>query len=423
MAHGNAVVAIDLGTSKVCTIVAEALADGRTSILGVGLCPSLGMGKGVVIDLDEAASTIARAVERAERNSGYRIISAYVSVSGAQLSAANTRGVIDLGAERRDVTPHEVARVLEAARAVPLVAQEQVVQIVPRTYILDGQEGVADPVGMAGRRLEVEAHVISAPATALRNVIRSVERAGVELDGLVPEPLAAAEATLTAAEREMGVVLVDIGAGTTDLAVYAEGAIWQTAVVPIGGNHLTNDLSIVLQIPFESAEQVKVTWGRAAPTDGMEAAGGDEFDRLEVEGFEGLPRMVSRHTVHEVLEARLEQILGLVGKELRGCGCDGLLPGGVVLTGGTALLPDLANLSGQVLGLRARVGTPRKLAGLGDSLGGPAFATGVGLAQWGLTRQQPAPVARRTARSPGRPGWGARARAAGFGRWLRELLP
>lgn len=422
MPRGNAVVAIDLGTSKVCTVVAEALVDGRTSILGVGLCPARGMAKGVITDLDEAAAAVRRAVERAERNSGYRIISAYVGVSGAHLRSTNSRGVVALPGGGADVVPEEVARVLEAARSVPLAAHDQVLHVVPRTYILDGQEGVADPVGMAGRRLEVEAHVISGSTTALRNVSRTIERAGVEIDELVPEPLAAAQAAVTAAEREMGVALVDIGAGTTDLAVYVEDAVWHTAVLPIGGNHLTNDLSIVLQIPFESAEQVKMTWGRAAPAPETD----DAFDRLEVEGFEAAPRAVSQRTVHEVIEARLEQILQLVGKELRECGYEGLLPGGIVLTGGTALLPDLAELTKQVLGTRARVGGPRKLAGLGESLAGPAFATGVGLAQWGLARQEPPDL---SGRRPGpispaeRAGRSSRRRGTGLARWLRELLP
>ena len=422
MPQGQAVVAVDLGTSKVATVVAEALADGRTAILGVGLCPARGMSKGVVVDLDEAAAAIARSVERAERNSGYRIISAYVGLSGAHLRSTNNRGVVAVPRDQQDVTAREVAQVLEAARTVPLAPHDEVLQVLPRTYVLDGQVGVADPVGMAGRRLEVEAHVISGSATALRNVVRGVERAGIEIDELIPEPLAAAEATLTAAEREMGVALVDIGAGTTDLAVFVEDAVWHTAVLPLGGNHLTNDLSIVLQIPFESAEQVKVTYGRATPQPGPVD---EAFDRLEVEGFEATPRQISQRTVHEVLEARLEQILQLVGKELRDSGYDGLLPGGVVLTGGTALLPEIAELTRGVLGLRTRVGGPRKLAGLGESLAGPAFATGVGLVQWGLTRQEAARLARRTTEGP-RPGRQGRRPAAGgnpLARWLRELLP
>lgn len=422
MPRGNAVVAIDLGTSKVCTVVAEELVDGRTSILGVGLCPGRGMSKGVITDLDEATAAIARSIERAERNSGYRLISAYVGVSGPHLHSTNNRGVVALADRGGDVTPQEVARALEAARAVPLAAHDEVLQAVPRTYILDGQQGVADPVGMAGRRLEVEAHIISGAATALRNIVRCVERANVEIEELVPEPLAAAEAALTAAEREMGVALVDIGAGTTDLAVYVEDAIWHTAVLPIGGNHITNDLSIVLQIPFESAEQVKVIYGRATPLPGLEQTD-DEFDRLEVEGFDATPRVVSQRTMHEVIEARLEQILQLVGKELRDCGYEGLLPGGIVLTGGTALLPELADLARQVLGSRARIGTPRRLAGLGDSLAGPAFAAGVGLVQWGLARQEPAARARRPPRPGGGAGRESRRKRGGLTRWLRELLP
>jgi cell division protein FtsA len=269
---------------------------------------------------------------------------------------------------------------------------------------------------MAGARLEVEAHVISGSATAIRNVERVMERAGIAIDALVPEPIAAAEAVLTPAEREMGVALVDIGAGTTDVAIFVEGAIWHTAVLPIGGNHLTNDLSIVLQVPFESAEQAKMAWGRALPLPGLADDAND--DRMEVEGFEGPTRLVSRRTTHEIIEARLEQLLHLVGKELRESGADGPLPGGIVLTGGTALLPELADLTRQVLGVRARIGTPRKLAGLGDSLSGPAFAAGVGLAQWGFAHQEPRRAVQ-TARAPrGR----RRPSGGGFVNWLRELL-
>jgi cell division protein FtsA len=242
----------------------------------------------------------------------------------------------------------------------------------------------------------------------------------VAIDELVPEPLVAAEAALTPAEREMGVALVDIGAGTTDIAVFVEDAIWHTAVLPLGGNHLTNDLSIVLQVPFESAEQLKLTAGRALPLPGLpDGHGAGDSDRLEVESFDGSIRRVSRRTAHEVIEARLEQLLTLVRKELRESGYDGALPGGIVLTGGTALLPEIADLTRQVVGTRARIGTPRKLAGLGDSLGGPAFAAAVGLAQWGLARQQPAPATRRDARNAA----GRRRSTGGLTGWLRELLP
>ena len=420
MPRGHAVVAIDLGTSKVCAIVAEGLADGRTSIVGVGLCPARGMAKGVVTDLDEAAATVGRAIERAERNSGYRILSAYVGISGAHLTSTNGRGVVALPRHQPEITPAEVARVLDAASTVPMPTHHEVLHVLPRTYTLDGQQGVAEPIGMLGTRLEVEAHVVSGSATAIRNVTRVMERAEVAIDELVPEPLAAADAALTPAEREMGVALVDIGAGTTDIAVFVENAIWHTAVLPIGGNHLTNDLSIVLQVPFESAEQLKIAAGRALPLPGVpDGHGAGDSDRLEVEGFDGAIGRVSRRTAHEVIEARLEQLLTLVRKELRESGYDGALPGGIVLTGGTALLPEIADLTRQVVGTRARIGTPRKLAGLGDSLGGPAFAAAVGLAQWGLARQQPAPATRRDAR-----GSASRRRSSGgLTGWLRELLP
>jgi cell division protein FtsA len=315
-----------------------------------------------------------------------------------------------------------VARVLDAASTAPAFARDDILHVLPRTYTLDGQQGVADPIGMIGTRLEVEAHVVSGSTTAIHNVRRAMERAGVEIDELVPEPLAAAEAVLTAAEREMGVALVDIGAGTTDLAVYLEDAIWHTAVLPIGGNHLTNDLSIVLQVPFESAEQLKIAWGRALPDPALDPT--DEGDdRLQVEGFEGTPRTVSRRTAQEVIEARLEQLLQLVQKELRASGYDGALPGGLVFTGGGALLPDLADLARQVTGLRARIGSPRRLAGLGDSLNGPAFATGVGLARWALRQQVPTRMPGRGERAGGRGRRGRDRSGGGLGRWLRELLP
>lgn len=417
MPSGHAVVAVDLGTSKACALVAESLADGRTAIVGVGLCPAEGMAKGVVTDLDEATATVARAIERAERNSGYRILSAYVGISGAHLVSANGRGVVALPRQQPEITPAEISRVLAAASAVPTLSNNEVLHVLPRMYTLDGQDGVMDPLGMAGTRLEVEAHVVSGSATAIRNVSTVLERAGIAVDELVPEPLAAADAALTPAERAMGVALVDIGAGTTDIAVFVENAVWHTAVVPLGGNHLTNDLSIILQMPFEAAEQLKITAGRAQPLPGV--PDDDSGDRLDVEGFDGAIQRVSRRMAHEVIEARLEQLLTLVRKELRESGYDGALPGGIVLTGGTALLPEIAELTRQVAGMRARIGTPRRLAGLGDSLGGPAFATAVGLAQWGLLRQRTIESPRRTSRTPRE----RRRSSGGVTGWLRELLP
>lgn len=420
MPSGHAVVAVDLGTSKACALVAESLADGRTAIVGVGLCPAEGMAKGVVTDLDQATATVARAIERAERNSGYRILSAYVGISGAHLVSANGRGVVALPRQQPEITPAEISRVLAAASAVPTMSNNEVLHVLPRTYTLDGQEGVVDPLGMVGSRLEVEAHVVSGSATAIRNVSTVLERAGIAIDELVPEPLAAADAALTPAERAMGVALVDIGAGTTDIAVFVENAVWHTAVVPLGGNHLTNDLSIVLQMPFEAAEQLKITAGRAQPLPGVPDGYGDgDADRLDVEGFDGAIQRVSRRVAHEVIEARLEQLLTLVRKELRESGYDGALPGGIVLTGGTALLPEIAELTRQVVGVRARIGTPRRLAGLGDSLGGPAFAAAVGLAQWGLVRQRTIELPRRTGRTPRE----RRRSSGGLTGWLRELLP
>ncbi len=420
MPSGHAVVAVDLGTSKACALVAELLADGRTAIVGVGLCPAQGMAKGVVTDLDDATATVARAIERAERNSGYRILSAYVSISGAHLKSANGHGMVALPRPHVEISDAEVSRVLAAASVMPAAVNDELLHVLPRTYTLDGQEGVVDPLGMVGSRLEVEAHVVSGSSTAIRNVSTVLERAGIAIDELVPEPLCAAEAALTPAERAMGVALVDIGAGTTDIAVFVENAVWHTAALPIGGNHLSNDLSIVLQIPFEAAEQLKITAGRAMPLPGVaDKAGEGDDQRLEVEGFDGAMQQVSRRVAHEVIEARLEQLLTLVRKELRESGYDGALPGGIVLTGGTALLPEIAELTRQVVGVRARIGTPRRLAGLGESLSGPAFAATVGLAQWGLIQQRSAETARRSQRASRK----QRRGTGGLTGWLRELLP
>ncbi|MGC8874893.1 MAG: cell division protein FtsA [Chloroflexia bacterium] len=412
------VVGIDVGTTKVVTLVAEA-ADEQVNILGVGLTPSKGLKKGIVVNVDEAVTSIVTSVEKAERLSGYRIGSAYVGVAGGHIQSLNSRGVVAISRADREITPADLARALDAARAIAVPTQREIIHVIPRSYIVDGQEGIRDPVGLSGFRLEVEAHIVTGAVTAIQNLIKCVQRAGVEIDDLVLQPLASSEAVLTPAEREMGVMLVDCGGGTTDAAIFIDGSIWHTVVLPVGGNHITNDIAIVLRTPFDVAEYLKIRHGQARPNlEGAPAEGEEgKDDTIEVESFTGSKkRTISRTLLHEVIEARVQEIFQMLRAEVRRVGYDGLLPAGVVLTGGTALLPGIEEVARDVLNMPVRIGVPTGLGGLADSIDTPAYATCVGLVRWGFKRGGVAPYL-----VPQEQGW---ARIYNrFKSWLREFLP
>jgi cell division protein FtsA len=378
------IVGIDVGTTKVCTLVGEADAEGGLRIVGVGVAPARGIRKGVVVNVQEATETIATSIEKAERISGYAIESAYVGLAGAHVSAINSRGVVAVSRGERGIQPADVERALDAARAIAIPQNRKVLHVIPRSYTVDGDDGVRNPLGMQAYRLEVEAHIVTGATPSIHNLVKCVQQTDVGIDALVLEPLASGDAVLTDVEREMGVVLADVGGGTTDIAIFIEGSIWHTAVLATGGEHITNDIAIGLRTPFTTAEELKIKHGHARP----QSITPDET--LDVAAFgEGGRQQVSRQFLSQIIEARVEEIFDLILQEIKRSGYDGLLPAGVVLCGGTADLAGIRDRARDILNLPVRVGAPQDLHGLVDILGSPAYATSVGLLQWGLRHDTP----------------------------------
>jgi cell division protein FtsA len=387
------IVSIDVGTTKVCTLVGEIYEDGQLRIIGVGVAPSRGLRKGVVVNVHEATEAITASVRKAERISGYQITSAYVGVGGGHVSAINSRGVVGISRSARGISEFDIERALDAARAIAIPHNREIIHTIPRGYVVDGQEGVKDPVGMQGIRLEVETHIVTGASTSVSNLVKCVRDTGVEIDDLILQPLASGEAVLKDTEQEMGVVLADIGGGTTDIGIFIEGSIWHTVVLGTGGEHLTRDVAVGLRTPFNTAEELKIQYGHAVPgsltTDEM----------IEVTSFgNGARQAVSRRELSEVIEARAEEILTLILREVKRSGYDGLLAAGLVMCGGSADLAGFRELGQQVLQLPVRVGRPHDLQGLTDVLESPAYATSVGLLLWGMRHEamgQPEPARRR----------------------------
>jgi len=401
------VVGIDVGSSKVCTLVGEVRGEGDLRIVGVGVVPSRGLRKGVVVNVAEATAAIAASVEEAERTSGYRIERAYANLSGTHISSVNSRGVAAVSRREEGIGVSDVDRALEAAGAVTVPYNRELVHVIPRHYVVDGQEGIRDPLGMHGFRMEVEAHVVTGSTTAIQNLAKCIAGAGVELDELVLSGLAAGDGVLTENEREMGVVLVDIGGGTTDIAIFIEGMVWHTVTLGVGGEYITNDVAIGLRLPAETAEEIKIRHGHAR------AVQVSAEERFLAESFGGSgPQSLPRWKLAEIIEARVEEIMGMVLQEIKRSGYDGLLPAGVVLCGGVAQLPGIQELAQEALRLPVRIGVPRGLVGLVDRIGGPAYATVAGLVGWGMMADMRRPLPK------GGPSAGRR-----FLDWLRAFLP
>ncbi|MGH2448295.1 MAG: cell division protein FtsA [Chloroflexota bacterium] len=377
MTRDNVVVALDIGTTKICTLVAEVDRDRQVSVIGVGTAPSAGMRKGVVVNIDEAAQAIAKSVERCERISGYNIQSAFVGVTGSHISSMNRRGVVAMSPHSTEITPLDVERAMDAARVQAISSEREILHVLARGYTLDGQDGVRDPVGMAGRRLEAEMHIVTAGTTAIQNVVRCVARAGLQLDDLILQPLASGESILSPGEKDIGVALADIGGGTTDIAIFSEGSVSYTGVVGVAGSHVTNDLALGLRAPFPVAEHVKIQHGSALSEEI------DPDDAVEIETFdEEEGEVVSRRLIAEIMESRMQEILSLIDAEIKHAGFEGRLPAGVVLVGGTAEMRHLKLLGRSVLSLPVRIGMPAGAIGLTDSIMRPAFATTIGLLLW-----------------------------------------
>ncbi len=368
-------VGIDVGTTKVCTLVGHLNADRQLRVIGVGIVPSQGMRKGGVVSLEGVARAIQASKDKAERSSGYEISSALVSISGQQISSLNSRGMS--GVSGRVISYDDVNRALEAARSIAVPYNRNIIHVVPRGFVVDGQDGIKSALGMHGYRLEVEAHIVTAGATALRNLEKCVEAAGVTVDGWVLGSLAAANVVLTETEEEMGVVVCDLGGGTADIAINIEGAAWHTAVIPVGGEHLTSDISQGLHLPPETAESVKIRQGHAC------VRLVDATQSFTVRPFgEENPVQIKRSDLASIIEPRVEEIFSLVRQEIKRSGYDGLLPAGMVLTGGTSLLPGIKEVASSTLQMPVRTAQPANVRGLVDRIRTPAFSASVGLLEW-----------------------------------------
>lgn len=406
------IVGIDVGTTKICVLVGELDRDGKLNIVGVGTCPSSqGLRRGVVVNIEETVTSIAAALDRAERLSGKKIYTAYVGIAGSHIDSENSKGFVAISPKHRDIEENDITRAIEVARAIAIPANREIIHVIPRGYVVDGQEGIKNPIGMSGFRLEVETHIITGAVSSIYNLVKCVNKVHVEIENLVLEPLASGEAVLEDGETDLGVALVDVGGGTTDVAIYTDGAIWHTAVLPIGGNLITSDIAIGLRLPMGVAEELKITYGHCDP------AGIDDDDMIDLSQFMAdCDDLVPRKLLAEIIQARVEELFTMVHEEIKRSGYDGLLPAGIVITGGTAELPGILEMAGQILDLPARIGSPLGLHGLADSISRPAYATAVGLLLWGLRRTslliEEEEIEEEDTTFVSR-----------FGRWLRAFIP
>jgi cell division protein FtsA len=380
----NVLAAIDVGSSKVCTLVAETTPENDLRILGIGITPSEGVKKGMVDNIQGATEAIAESVERAERSSGTKIVSAYVSISGNHTTSLNNRGISTIPGRQRPITDEDIERALDGARSLSLPTNREVLHSIARFFIVDGQEQVTDPVGMYGQRLDMDTHIVTGSVTAIQNLTQCIEGAGVQVEMLVFSPLAAAEAVLEDEEKGQGVILADVGGGTTDIAVFVDGSVFHTTVLPVGGYHLTHDLVAGLRGPYSHVEELKLRYGSCLPSQI------DAEEIVELEAFGGQrTKEVSRRRMAEILQMRVEEILEMIYIDVKRAGFDDMVAAGLVFTGGTANLPGLVELSELVLRMPVRIGVPGGVYGLADSLNSPAFATSVGLLRWAVLEEGP----------------------------------
>jgi cell division protein FtsA len=369
------VVGLDIGTTKICAVVGEVGGD-QVNIIGLGTFPSKGLRKGVVVNIESTVQSIKKAIEEAELMAGYQITSAYAGIAGGHIKGLNSHGVIAV--KNREVGPNEVKRVIDAASAVAIPMDREVIHIIPQEFIVDGQDGIKDPVGMSGVRLEGRVHIVTGAITSAQNIIKCANRAGLDVDDIVLEQLGSSEAVISPEEKDLGVAIIDIGGGTTDLIIFSNGAIKHTAVFSVAGSHITNDIAMGLRTPVEEAEKIKLRYGCSL----VSMVRKDET--IEVPSVGGRkPRVLSRQTLAEIIEPRVEEILTFVYDEVVRAGYAKLIASGVVLTGGSAILDGMPELAEQIFNLPVRRGTPMGVGGLIDLVNSPMYATGVGLVLYG----------------------------------------
>ena len=383
MQKQNIVAGIDIGSSSMKTVIAEHIhGEDAMRIIGVSTTPSFGMRRGVIIDATEVSKAIEQSLVAAERMSGAQLVRAAVNIGGAEIGFQQTKGVIAVGRADGEVIEDDIDRVLREAQAVPLPMNDEIVHVIPKKYRLDDHDNIKDPLGMKGVRLEVSALVIQSSSTQMKNIAKCVQQLNIEIEDIVLEPIAAATAVLSKKQKELGVVLVNIGGGTTSLAVYEEGDLLHTAIIPVGSGHITNDIAIGLRTSVDIAEKIKLEYG-SAQTEGISKKEGIDLSRLDSQE-DGI---VSRYHVAEIIEARMEEIFELVLKELKIIGKAGLLPAGVVLVGGGAKMPHIVELAKDKLKLPVQLGFPKGFGGILDKIDDPSFATVSGLVLWNKQQQ------------------------------------
>ncbi|MBI4214198.1 MAG: cell division protein FtsA [Chloroflexi bacterium] len=406
IARDHIIVGVDIGSTKVCTLIADVGGE-QPEVLGVGICPSQGIRKGIVVDVQAAANTVSTSLRRAEQQSGFKAMRVFLGVTGAHISSTNTRAVVAVRDPSNVIGPDDVSRVIDVARVIQLPADQEILHVIPHHYIVDGTDEILDPTGMLGRRLEIEATIITGSTTPIHNLMRCIESAEVEADGLVLEPLAAGRAVLSAAERDAGALVVDMGGGTTDAAIFRDGRIVHACVLPVGGYQLDNDLAFGLRTALPVAEEIKIRHG--STLEHVVRRG----ERIHIEAYgrnEG--QDVEQYRVAEIIDARLAETLELLGSAIDSAGFGGAFPAGVVLTGGCSLIAGAPSLASEILQAPARVGMPENLMGLADAIRSPSFAASAGLLEWGKDQLVP----------PSRNGEGAPGPLDGLRAWLRSFL-
>jgi cell division protein FtsA len=373
------IVALDIGTSKVCVLVGEVNDRGQLEIIGKGTSPMKGTRRGNIINLDQAIDAVKKAVDEAEVMAGLQIESVFVGVAGDHIRSVNSRGVVSIAGKHKEIAREDIDRVIEASKSINVPGELEILHVIPREFVVDGQDGIHDPLGMTAARLEANVHIVTGARTHNQNVLTAVNKAGIAVDELVLEQLAAAEAVLTQDEREMGVLLMDIGAGTTDYAVFLEGNVVHTNVLPVGAGHFTSDISVVLRTPMEDAERIKKRYGCAL------SSLVTEDDPIEVPTVGGrAPKILSKHELTGILEPRAAEIAKLVFRDLEKVGLDKEIRSGVVLVGGGAEMDGMVEIVEQIFDQQARKGVPRGLGGLADTVNGPEWAAPAGLLLWGF---------------------------------------
>jgi cell division protein FtsA len=386
----NMIVGLDIGTSKVVAIVGQVNPDGSMQVVGIGSQPSRGMKKGVVVDIEATVRSIQRAVEEAELMAGCQIHSVYAGIAGSHVRSLNSHGIVAI--RDREVSQADIDRVIDAAQAVAIPADQKTLHVLPQEYIVDNQEGVREPVGMSGVRLEAKVHLVTCAVNAAQNVEKCVRRCGLEVEDIILEQLASAHSVLTEDERELGVCLVDIGGGTTDIAIFTDGAIRHTANIPIAGDQVTNDIAMALRTPKQHADEIKIKYACAL----TQLAGADETIKVPSVG-DRPPRTLSRQNLAEVVEPRYDELFTLVQAELRRSGFEDLIPGGIVLTGGSSRIEGAVDLAEEIFHMPVRLGMPQGVNGLTDVVRNPIYSTAVGLLLYGQKEEQEGTSARRQA--------------------------